>query len=101
MIADAVKSRGRSRHGPLADAAMTVAKSRGWQHTPPACSGREPAIAHLLATDDGRCEGRLARIGSARGVSLEGEHPALGPVPPRVPPPVANRRCCESEDDGA
>jgi hypothetical protein len=52
MIAGAAKSRGRSRHGHLAGAAMMVAMASGRQHTPTACSGRESSIAHLLATAD-------------------------------------------------
>src|SRR5262249_34226747 len=47
MIADAVKSRGRSRHGQLAAAAMTVDRVVG-ARAPPTCSGRQTAIAHLL-----------------------------------------------------
>jgi len=81
MIADPVKCRGRSRHGYLAAAAMTVARASGRQHTPTACSGRELCIAHLLAPADRKREGRLARIRSPRNISREGEHPALGPVP--------------------
>ena len=36
----------------LTGAVMTVAKASGRQHTPTACSGREAAIAHLLAAAD-------------------------------------------------
>ena len=46
MIADAVKSRGRSRPGHLAGAAMTVATASGRQHTPTACSRRK-APSHI------------------------------------------------------
>ena len=51
MIADAVKSCGRSRHGQLAGAVMTVAKASGRQHTSTrsrhrtsTCSGRRKRV---------------------------------------------------------
>jgi hypothetical protein len=59
MIADAVKSRGRSRHGHLAAGAMTVAKSSGRRHTPTACSGREAFSGHPLAAADGNASGSV------------------------------------------
>jgi hypothetical protein len=64
----------------------TVAKSSGRQHTPPAFSGREAAIAHLLAGPTEMHQGHLARIKSVWLVPREGEHPARSPVPLSVPP---------------
>src|SRR6476619_4526699 len=86
MIADAVKSRGRSRHGHLAGAAMTVAVASGRQHTPTACSGREVAIAHLLAAADREAESRLARNQIGAGHLGGGGTPRVGPCSPPCSP---------------
>ncbi len=86
MIADAVKSRGRSRHGQLAGAVMTVARRAvGNTRRPRTRDEKPPSHIYLQRPTEG-CEGRLARIRSARVVWREGEHPALGPVPLPVPP---------------
>src|SRR5260221_11606841 len=109
MIADAVKSRGRSRHGHLTGAAMTAAVASGRQQTPTACSGREVTIAHLLAAADREAESAWLEIRSAPDISGEGEHPALGPVPLPVPPGEVSRlpfrepqnRVCRSSEPSA
>jgi hypothetical protein len=47
MIADAVKSRGRSRHGHLAGAAMTVVMLKGRQRAPTG----DPRLASVMELD--------------------------------------------------
>jgi len=85
MIAEAVKSGGRSRHGHLAARrwpwdgersathADRVFGTRSLRHTP-TCSGRQKSVKTGWLESDG-----AEHLGT-------GEHPALGPVPLPVPP---------------
>jgi hypothetical protein len=67
MIADAVKSRGRSRHGHLAGAAMTVATASGSATHADRVLETKSSITRLLAASDRKREGRLARVKIGRG----------------------------------
>jgi len=74
MIADAVKSRGRSRHGQLAAAAMTVAKSSGRHHAPTAYSDDKPPSHIYFQRPPEQREARLLES-VRRGSSEEGNTP--------------------------
>src|SRR6266849_1607722 len=105
MIADAVKSRGRSRHGQLAGAAMTVTKSSGREQTRTHSPG-EKAQSHLHL----QRPGRLARTTVAsnpigRVLRRRGGTPRVGPCsPPCSPGQTLSRgyyaRCGRGERTG-
>src|SRR5678815_4704532 len=79
MIADAVKSRGRSRHGHLAGAAMTMARD-------------EKPLSHIyLQWPTEKREGRLARIRSARDVSRRENTSRWALFPSLFPPSEVSR----------
>ena len=86
VIADAAKTRGRSRHGcPLSCGCVPVSDS-GRHRPPPERSRRNPAASNDLTPAlnvDRSSQGASPRNGNRAG---RGEHPAQGPVPPPVPP---------------
>jgi len=85
MIADAVRSHGRSRHGHLTGAAMTVAvRAVGNTRRPRAPDEKWSSHIYLQRPTEKLKAGWL-EIRSAPDISGEGEHPALGLFPSLFP----------------
>jgi hypothetical protein len=86
VIADAAKTRGRSRHGcPLSCGSVPV-RGSGRHRAPPERSRRNPAVSNDL-TPVRTVAPSSQRASPTKGNRTgRGEHPAQGPVPPPVPP---------------